>query len=193
MSGGRIVIRPRKKRRFAAEENVIAGNTIMYGAIGGTVFLNGRAGERFCVRNSGATAVVEGIGDHGCEYMTGGTVVVLGATGKNFAAGMTGGVAYIFDPEEKFLSRYNSQLVTAQRFTSQDSVEDLKSLIEQHHVLTGSEIAQKILSDWPQSQIHFWRVSPHLPVAKPVELEVKQEDEQTSTIITEAITVSPGV
>ncbi|MEI6416675.1 MAG: glutamate synthase large subunit, partial [Verrucomicrobiota bacterium] len=193
MSGGRIVIRPRKKRRFAAEENVIAGNTIMYGAIGGTVFLNGRAGERFCVRNSGATAVVEGIGDHGCEYMTGGTVVILGPTGKNFAAGMTGGVAYIFDPEEKFLSRYNAQLVTAQRFTSEDSAEDLKSLIEQHHVLTGSEVAQKILSDWPQSQIHFWRVSPHLPVAKTVVLEEKKEDEQTSTIITEAITVSPGV
>ena len=192
MSGGRIVIRPRKKRRFIAEENVIAGNTILYGAIGGTLFLNGRAGERFCVRNSGATAIVEGIGDHGCEYMTGGTVVILGPTGKNFAAGMTGGIAYVFDPSEKFLSRYNSQLVTAERLTEEHHLMALHSLIEQHQSLTGSEVAQKILSDWPQSQTHFWRVSPHLPVAKPVELEVKKEDEQTSTIITEAITVSPG-
>ncbi|MBX9577098.1 MAG: hypothetical protein K2W97_01315 [Chthoniobacterales bacterium] len=192
MSGGRIVIRPRKKRRFVAEENVIAGNTVMYGAIGGTLFLNGRAGERFCVRNSGATAVVEGIGDHGCEYMTGGTVVILGPTGKNFAAGMTGGIAYVFDPSEKFLSRYNSQLVTAERLTEEHHLMALHSLIEQHQSLTGSEVAQKILSDWPQLQTHFWRVSPHLPVAKPVVLEEKKEDEQTSTIITEAITVSPG-
>ena len=118
-------------------------------------------------------------------------MVVLGATGKNFAAGMTGGVAYVFDPSEKFLSRYNSQLVTAEKLIEPNHLETLQLLIEQHQVLTGSEIAEKILATWSESQAHFWRVSPHLPVAKPVALEEKKEDEQTSTIITEAITVSP--
>jgi glutamate synthase (NADPH/NADH) large chain/glutamate synthase (ferredoxin) len=198
MSGGSIVIQPHKNRCFVAEKNGIVGNTVMYGAIGGRLFINGRAGERFCVRNSGGTAVVEGIGDHGCEYMTGGTVVILGPTGKNFAAGMTGGAAYVFDPSESFLSRYNAQLVTVERypFHSADEGEShltaLRSLIEAHHSFTGSEIAQKILATWTQSQHHFWRVSPHLPIAPPISLEEKKEDEQSSTIITEAITISPN-
>ena len=107
MSGGEIVVRPPPEHRFAAHENSIVGNTCLYGATGGLLYANGRAGERFAVRNSGAVAVVEGVGDHGCEYMTGGTVVVLGRTGKNFGAGMTGGFAYVLDLEDRFEQLYN--------------------------------------------------------------------------------------
>ena len=189
MSGGKIVIRPRKNHLFAPEKNVIVGNTVMYGALGGKLFINGRAGERFAVRNSGGTAVVEGIGDHGCEYMTRGTVVILGPTGKNFGAGMTGGVAYIFDEQGTFSSMLNTQLVTGIRLTEEDEA-SLRPLIEEHIANTESEFAQRLLTDWNRTRSHFWKVTPHLPVAKPIEEEVKSEEEQTSTIITEAITLS---
>ncbi|HLB34013.1 MAG TPA: glutamate synthase large subunit [Chthoniobacterales bacterium] len=192
MSGGEIIIRPRTGSLFSAKDNSIIGNTVMYGAIQGKLFANGRAGERFCVRNSGATAVIEGIGDHGCEYMTGGTVVVLGPTGKNFGAGMTGGTAYVLDATDHFLSQYNPQLVTALRLTSEENTSHLQELIKTHHLKTGSQFAQEILSNWPLYQTYFWKITPHIPLAKPVELEIKKEDEQTSTIITEAITVTPA-
>lgn len=193
MSGGEIIIRPRKGYRFLAQENSIIGNTVMYGAIGGKLFANGRAGERFCVRNSGGTAVVEGIGDHGCEYMTGGTVVVLGPTGKNFGAGMTGGTAYVFDAGDGFLSRYNPELVAANRLTAADDDDEsiLRKLVEQHAEKTESVLAKKILASWQLYKPHFWKVTIHIPVAKPIELEIKEENEPTSSIITEAITMTP--
>jgi glutamate synthase (NADPH/NADH) large chain/glutamate synthase (ferredoxin) len=191
MSGGEIVIRPLPGHQFKPENNSILGNTVMYGATGGYLFANGRAGERFCVRNSGGTAVVEAIGDHGCEYMTGGTVVVLGTTGKNFGAGMTGGIAFIFDEENKFLGRYNDQLVGAERLTGAEEEAPLRMLIEKHLEETGSPLAARILTDWEGSLASFWKVTPRIPVAKPIE-EKKSDEDAGKTIITEAITAIKG-
>ncbi|HEY5893478.1 MAG TPA: glutamate synthase large subunit [Chthoniobacterales bacterium] len=160
MSGGEIVVRPPARRGFAPQDNVIAGNTVMYGATGGGLFLNGRAGERFAVRNSGGVAVVEGIGDHGCEYMTGGTVVVLGPTGKNFGAGMTGGVAYVLDLEDKFPERYNAELIVHERITSPEELVLVRSLIYRHLEQTESPRAWEILADWPSFLEKFWKVHP---------------------------------
>lgn len=188
MSGGEIIVRPLPDHRFVPEKNSIIGNTVMYGAIAGYLFANGRAGERFCVRNSGGTAVVEGIGDHGCEYMTGGTVVVLGSTGKNFGAGMTGGEAFVLDQENKFLGRYNDQLVGAARIDSTEDEAKLKNLISKHHEKTGSPQASRILADWKGQLTQFWKVTPHVPAAKPIE---KDKGDEAKTIITEHITASP--
>ncbi len=191
MSGGEIVIRPLPNHRFKPEENSILGNTIMYGATNGRLFANGRAGERFCVRNSGGTAVVEGIGDHGCEYMTGGTVVVLGSTGKNFGAGMTGGSAFVLDQENKFEGRYNDQLVGAARIASPEDEALLKELVVRHSEKTGSPLAARILAGWSDYLGSFWKVTPHIPPAKPI-VEKKGEEESGKTIITEAITATKG-
>ncbi len=141
LAGGRLIVRPDERSTFAAEENIIAGNTLLYGATGGEVFLRGRAGQRFAVRNSGATAVVEGLGDHGCEYMTGGTVVVLGSTGRNFAAGMSGGVAYVLDLDPMLVNRELVDLLPA-------SSEVLEALVRKHFDETGSAVAEKLLADW---------------------------------------------
>jgi glutamate synthase (NADPH/NADH) large chain/glutamate synthase (ferredoxin) len=192
MSGGEIIIRPRPGHHFIAKNNSIIGNTVMYGATGGVLFASGRAGERFCVRNSGGAAVIEGVGDHGCEYMTGGTVVVLGPTGKNFAAGMTGGTAYILDSSDHFLKQLNPQLVNAQRLLPEEETEELEKLIHMHAQKTGSILAQEILKNWSLYRAQFWKVIPHIPIATPLELEVKKDEEQASTMITEAITVTPG-
>ena len=189
MSGGEIVIRPMPDHHFEPGNNSILGNTVMYGATGGCLHANGRAGERFCVRNSGGTAVVEGIGDHGCEYMTGGTVVVLGSTGKNFGAGMTGGIAFVYDPENKFLGRYNDQLVGAERLTDEAEVVILKDLITKHYEKTGSPLAARLLGDWVGTMAAFWKVTPHIPSAKPIEVK-KGDEDAGKTIITEAIMVS---
>ena len=191
MSGGEILIRPLPDHRFKPEENSILGNTIMYGATNGRLFANGRAGERFCVRNSGGTAVVEGIGDHGCEYMTGGTVVVLGSTGKNFGAGMTGGSAFVLDQENKFEGRYNDQLVGAARIASPEDEALLKELVVRHSEKTGSPLAARILAGWSDYLVSFWKVTPHIPPAKPI-VEKKGEEESGKTIITEAITATKG-
>ncbi|MCX6959259.1 MAG: glutamate synthase large subunit [Verrucomicrobia bacterium] len=188
MSGGEIFVRPLPGHRFIPEKNSIIGNTVMYGATAGFLFANGRAGERFCVRNSGGTAVVEGIGDHGCEYMTGGTVVVLGSTGKNFGAGMTGGIAFIYDDEDKFLGRYNDQLVGAERISGVEDESALKELVTRHHEKTGSPLAARLLADWQGSLPSFWKVTPHVPAAKPIE---QDKGDEAKTIITEAITASP--
>ena len=160
MHGGEVVIRPPDNAGFRASDSTLAGNTVLYGATGGNLFLSGRAGERFAVRNSGAVAVVEGVGDHGCEYMTAGMVVVLGRAGRNFGAGMSGGVAFVFDQDGTFPKRLNRELVRADRVTDAGEITALKDLIEQHRRLTGSERAQEILSGWSEILGMFWKVSP---------------------------------
>jgi glutamate synthase (ferredoxin) len=165
MAGGEIAIRPPEEAPFTWCENVIAGNTILYGATGGDLYLAGRVGERFAVRNSGATAVVEGLGDHGCEYMTGGTVVVLGATGYNFGAGMTGGVAYVLDEQRNLEMYHNPQLVQLDRLNAQDELA-VQTLVQRHLELTGSPRAAEILERWNDFLPQFWRVMPREAVAK---------------------------
>ena len=159
LSGGRIVVRPPDELACVAEENVIAGNVIGYGATAGEIFLRGRVGERFCVRNSGARAVVEGIGDHGCEYMTGGVAVILGPTGRNFAAGMSGGVAYVYDEAGTFAPLVNKEMVDLETLDAQDS-ETLRSLIDRHVVETGSDVGIRLLADWDVARHRFIKVMP---------------------------------
>jgi glutamate synthase (ferredoxin) len=159
LSGGRVVVYPNRAATFVPEDNIIVGNVSLYGATGGEVFLRGQAGERFCVRNSGVTAVVEGVGDHGCEYMTKGLVLVLGRTGRNFAAGMSGGVAYVLDDDGSFRTRCNMGLVAVEEPTGQD-VETIRGLIQRHHDLTGSGVAARLLGSWPEAQRRFVRVMP---------------------------------
>lgn len=156
LSGGRLVVRPDRAATFESAEQIIAGNTIGYGATSGQFFLSGRVGERFCVRNSGATAVVEGVGDHGCEYMTGGVVVVLGPTGRNFAAGMSGGYAFVLDLDEQ---RVNPELVELAPVTGK-AADELKALVEQHAEETGSAVAAALLTDWEASLARFTEVMP---------------------------------
>ena len=160
MSGGRIVITPHPDSRFAPEENIIIGNVAMYGATGGDVFIRGMAGERFCVRNSGARTVVEAVGDHGCEYMTGGVAVVLGPTGRNFAAGMSGGIAFVYDKEDCFGISFNDGMADMETVTESDDIKILKGLIEDHKKYTGSTPATKILEDWDVALKKFKKVMP---------------------------------
>ncbi len=159
MSGGKIVARPPMGASFPAHDNIIAGNTLLYGATGGEVYLSGKVGERFAVRNSGAEAVVEGVGDHGCEYMTGGTVVVLGETGRNFGAGMSGGAAYIYDADGTFAKRINKDKnLLRESVTDETDVSHLRSLIEKHRAATDSERANAILEDWNSELSRFVKV-----------------------------------
>jgi glutamate synthase (ferredoxin) len=160
LSGGRIVVFPPKASTFAAEENMIVGNVALYGATSGEVFLRGMAGERFAVRNSGVDAVVEAVGDHGCEYMTGGRVVVLGPTGRNFGAGMSGGVAYVFDEAGGFAAQVNGQMVDVERVVDAAEALELRALIERHLALTGSAQARRILDAWSTMLPRFARVIP---------------------------------
>ncbi len=160
LSGGRVVVRPSIDFRGHSFENIIVGNTVLYGATSGEAFFSGVAGERFAVRLSGATAVVEGTGDHGCEYMTGGTVVVLGKTGRNFAAGMSGGLAYVFDEDGKFESRCNTAMVSLEKVPAEDDAR-LKKLIEDHHRWTGSRRAREILDQWGVMRFKFVKVFPN--------------------------------
>jgi glutamate synthase (NADPH/NADH) large chain len=159
LSGGRIVVRPDSATSFVAEDNVIAGNVIGYGATSGEIYLRGMVGERFCVRNSGATAVVEGVGDHGCEYMTGGRVVVLGPTGRNFAAGMSGGVAYVYDPQSVFGAKVNYEMVELESLSSAD-LEELKAILTMHVGETESAVATKVLGSWATESANFRKVMP---------------------------------
>lgn len=161
MTGGQIVIAPPAEATFMAHQNTIMGNTVLYGATGGQLFAAGRAGERFAVRNSGALAVVEGVGDHGCEYMTGGLVVVLGETGRNFAAGMSSGVAYILDTDTIFSSRCNSELVNMQRMEDSEEIAALRAIVTLHAHKTNSKHAEGILNAWEQFYHLFWRILPH--------------------------------
>ena len=186
LSGGRIIIYPPKESPIIPEENIIVGNTVMYGAISGEAFFRGVAGERFCVRNSGATAVVEGVGDHGCEYMTGGTVVVLGSAGRNFAAGMSGGIAYVLDEEGDFTQRCNLAMVELEPIPEEDHAAafhgttgelethgkvaidhiagnddaTLKGIIQRHLLFTGSARARRILENWTAYLPKFVKVMP---------------------------------
>ena len=161
LSGGKLVLYPPKNSVFKAEDNIIVGNVALYGATSGKAFINGVAGERFCVRNSGATAVVEGVGDHGCEYMTGGCVVVLGRTGKNFAAGMSGGIAYVFDERHHLYRRLNKELVECTELREKVDIERVKALIEEHVRATGSEKGKRILADFENCLPLFKKIIPH--------------------------------
>jgi glutamate synthase domain-containing protein 2/glutamate synthase domain-containing protein 1/glutamate synthase domain-containing protein 3 len=159
LSGGVVSVRPPESALFRAEENMIVGNTVLYGATAGRAFFRGLAGERFAVRNSGAYAVVEGVGDHGCEYMTGGRVVVLGTTGRNFAAGMSGGVAYVYDKDRRFEGRCNLELVDLEELADVDAVE-VKALISEHAQRTGSLVARNVLASWDRARERFVTVMP---------------------------------
>ena len=162
LSGGRITLQPPSNAspNFVAEENVIAGNVILYGATSGEVYIRGIVGERFCVRNSGATAVVEGIGDHGCEYMTGGTVVILGATGRNFGAGMSGGVAFVYDPDDEFHRNLNTEMVDLESSLSEEDADALRDIIRRHLEETNSAVAATVLDRWHQHVRSFKKVMP---------------------------------
>ena len=161
LSGGKLVLSPPKASTFKADENIIVGNVALYGATSGKAFISGVAGERFCVRNSGATAVCEGVGDHGCEYMTGGRAVILGRTGKNFAAGMSGGIAYVLDEEHDLYTRLNKALVSLETVTEEDDIAELKAIITEHAEATGSEKAKQILADFEHYLPCFKKVIPH--------------------------------
>jgi glutamate synthase (NADPH/NADH) large chain len=176
LSGGRIVIYPPRNSTFVPEENILIGNTVLYGATSGEAYFRGVAAERFCVRNSGARTVVEGVGDHGCEYMTGGRVVVLGETGRNFAAGMSGGVAYIWDRSGQFAERCNLGMVALEDMQAEEDIAELREMIERHYEYTGSTVAKAALDDWDAALQQFIKV---MPVDyKRVLAEMKKQEEQ---------------
>ena len=177
MASGEIILRVSPDAKFEAAKNSIAGNTCLYGATGGHLFANGRAGERFAVRNSGATAIIEGVGDHGCEYMTNGTVAILGKTGKNFGAGMSGGTAYVYDVDGKFYSRVNTEMVVAMPVRRPQDIAEVKSLIEIHQQKTGSKQAADLLADWETTARKLVRV-----IAKErAELEAAEEQHEAAS------------
>jgi glutamate synthase (NADPH/NADH) large chain len=179
LSGGRLVIYPPKESTFKPEENILVGNVCLYGATGGKAFFRGRAAERFCVRNSGAQAVIEGVGDHGCEYMTGGRAVILGPAGRNFAAGMSGGIAYIWDPENEFEPNCNMEMVELESVESEADSEELRSLIEEHAERTGSTVATEVLDNWSSALGQFVKVMP--TDYKRVLAERKQREQELVT------------
>jgi glutamate synthase (ferredoxin) len=160
LSGGKITLYPDRRSTFVAEDNIIAGNVAFYGATSGEAYIRGIVGERFCVRNSGVHAVVEGVGDHGCEYMTGGKVVILGETGRNFAAGMSGGVAYVLDQGQTFAAKCNQQMVGLETVTDPEEIADLRQMIERHQQTTGSARAAEVLQDWDATLPRFVKVMP---------------------------------
>ncbi len=186
LSGGRISIRPPLDAPFLAEEQVIAGNVLLYGATAGEAFIRGIVGERFCVRNSGATAVVEGIGDHGCEYMTGGRAVILGPVGRNFAAGMSGGIAFVYDTSGRFVDRVNTEMVLIEDADDDDQLW-LYEVVTRHHQETGSTVAEQILSSWSTEVAHFVKV---LPADYKRVLEAAEAARATGKDETEAIMAS---
>jgi glutamate synthase domain-containing protein 3 len=159
LCGGRIIVLPHPKAPFKPEDNSIVGNTVLYGATSGEAYIRGRAGERFCVRNSGVHAVVEGLGDHGCEYMTGGRVVVLGPTGRNFGAGMSGGIAYVLDLDGGFSARCNMELVELEDLDPGDE-ELVKELLRKHQLFTGSTVAENVLERWREMRRRIVKVIP---------------------------------
>jgi len=181
LSGARLIIKVPEEASFEANENIIIGNVALYGATSGEAYFNGVAGERFCVRNSGATAVVEGIGDHGCEYMTGGVAVILGSTGRNFGAGMSGGIAYVLDEDEKFKSKCNAEDLNLDPVTEEDDVQQLKELITNHYNYTQSALAQRILENWDSYITKFVKVLPE----EYRQALIRLEEEEKLTDLTE--------
>jgi glutamate synthase (ferredoxin) len=182
LSGAKLIIKKPKEADFKANENIIVGNVCLFGAVNGQAYINGIAGERFAVRNSGATTVVEGVGDHCCEYMTGGRVIVLGETGRNFAAGMSGGIAYVYDPDNKFVNGLcNTETIEFEDITSEDANE-LKSTIEKHKLYTDSEIASTLLADWDTTLGNFVKVMPieYKRALKRLETEEQMVEELTA-------------
>ena len=161
LSGGKLIVYPPANVPYKAKDNIIVGNVAMYGATSGEVYINGIAGERFCVRNSGANAVVEGVGDHGCEYMTGGCVVILGPTGKNFAAGMSGGIAYVLDENSDLYLKLNKSLVSSNVVTDKYDVLQLKNMITAHVEATKSELGETILEHFSEYLPKFKKIIPH--------------------------------
>jgi glutamate synthase (ferredoxin) len=159
LSGGRIIVYPPRDATFTAEENIVAGNVVLYGATGGEIFLRGIAGERFCVRNSGAHAVVEGVGDHGCEYMTGGRAIILGETGRNFAAGMSGGIAYVLDEHDRFANLVNCEMVALEEPTTED-FDYIHAMIRRHVEYTDSARGQYVIENWDTLAPKFVKVMP---------------------------------
>ncbi|MCK5268803.1 MAG: glutamate synthase subunit alpha, partial [Spirochaetes bacterium] len=187
MSGGRIVVVPPKGATFIPENNIIVGNTLLYGATNGEVFIRGIAGERFCVRNSGAQAVVEGVGDHACEYMTGGIVVVLGTTGRNFAAGMSGGIAYVLDKTQLFDTLCNLDMVDIEPVIEKEDINQLKELIEKHIKYTDSNVAKHIIDNWKEMLPRFVKVMP-MDYKRALKAQRLEEERDTDTVpVTEEV------
>ena len=183
LSGGKLAVYPQPSvvaDGFTPEEHVVVGNVCLYGATNGKAFFRGKAGERFCVRNSGALAVVEGVGDHGCEYMTGGTVVCLAETGRNFAAGMSGGIAYIYDPDNKFPGRCNMELVGLEKIESEEEKELVYQHIKEHVDFTGSTVGQEMLDNWDFRVKDFVKVFPHDYKRVLLERQAAQQDAQAA-------------
>ena len=160
LSGGKLIIYPPKNSSFKAENNILLGNVALYGATEGEAYFRGIAAERFCVRNSGATVVVEGIGDHGCEYMTGGKAIILGPTGRNFGAGMSGGEAFVYDPNKELERKCNLDTFELEELINENDLIGLKELIEKHYKYTDSEVAKNILNDWDNQIDNFVKVMP---------------------------------
>ncbi|MGZ3945711.1 MAG: GltB/FmdC/FwdC-like GXGXG domain-containing protein, partial [Mucilaginibacter sp.] len=159
LSGAQLAIYPSAEATFVPEDNIIIGNVALYGATSGEMFIRGMAGERFAVRNSGATAVVEGVGDHGCEYMTGGRALILGNTGRNFAAGMSGGIAWVYDKDGSFTDNCNREMVDLDPISKKDS-EEITALLKKHLSLTGSKVAKDLLKNWDEASTKFIKVFP---------------------------------
>ena len=180
LSGGRLVIHPSRKATFAPEETIVVGNTVLYGATAGEAYFRGLAGERFAVRNSGARAVVEGVGDHGCEYMTGGTVVILGRTGRNFAAGMSGGIAYVLDEESEFEKGCNTAMVLLEAVEAPEDRDHLRGLIERNVRYTGSARGKRILERFDTLLPKFVKVIP-VEYKKVLLLRTRREQEAKHT------------
>ncbi len=161
LSGGKLIVYPPQGVKYEHDENIIIGNVALYGATSGSAYINGVAGERFCVRNSGAVAVVEGVGDHGCEYMTGGRAVILGRVGKNFAAGMSGGIAYVLDEDSDLYTKVNKNMVAIEKLTSKYDVLELKDIINDHVKYTNSEKGKEILDNFSEYLPKFKKIIPH--------------------------------
>jgi glutamate synthase (NADPH) large chain len=189
LSGGKLIIFPPKESTFIPEENILIGNVVLYGGICGEAYFRGVAGERFCVRNSGVHSVIEGVGDHGCEYMTGGRVVVLGRSGRNFAAGMSGGIAYVWDMDGDFASRCNIDMVDLFAVEHKDDIKELKTLIENHYQYTDSAVAKRVLDNWNAILPQFIKVYPrdyHRVLEEAAQLEEHVEEVESEALVPEA-------
>jgi glutamate synthase (ferredoxin) len=191
LSGGRLIVYPPRASTFAAEENVIIGNVALYGATSGEAYIRGVAGERFAVRNSGADAVVEGVGDHGCEYMTGGRVLVLGRTGRNFAAGMSGGIAYVVDDDGLFARRCNRGMVDIESLEEDEDIDFVRSMIGRHAEITGSARAAYLLTVWSSTAARIIKVVPR-DYKRILMAEARARSENREPAFTELVAVARG-